>query len=84
MPYITEEAVNRIEKGGQIRTPGELNYVLSTIVAHYVSQKDINYANLCEVAGVLRTMYREFERRLLDEYEKEKQKTGVDPYGGIL
>ena len=61
MPYITPEARALIEEGKagdlNIPGPGELNYVLSSIVDGYIHDKGgPSYTTYNEVIGVLECM----------------------------
>jgi len=54
MPYITKTARTSIDEGGEISTPGELNYKLSMLVDEYISNKPggLSYTNINEAIGV--------------------------------
>lgn len=77
MPYITQNnrdaidpALNRV---AQVTTNGgELNYVISTIVATYVRKNGLRYQNISDVLGALNGAIGEFNRRVVDPYEQQK------------
>ena len=85
MPYINKDRAEKMMEDSEFpQNAGELNFYLSCVIAAYLEDKTPNYQTFCEVAGVLKTMYREYERRILDPYEALKQTTGADPYQSFL
>ena len=99
MPYITKERAKeiysletRVENseniitllGNRIDNPGELNYVITSLLVEYVlKHSPINYALLSVTAAQAMHAGKEFERRVLNLYEDEKIKdvyNNVDPY----
>jgi hypothetical protein len=81
MPYIDNKARQRLDKGGQPETPGELNYVISRAVDDYLVRKGgLRYAHLNEVVGVLECAKLELYRRVAAPYEDEKIAEAGDVY----
>ena len=79
MPYITQE--DRTKLLTQLpETPGELNYVLTSTIDKYIYGKQMSYALLNEVVGVIECMKQEFIRRQVNPYEDYKQKINGDVY----
>ena len=91
MPYITrsdreavrqivEEAKNLRIVGHLLKGAGEINYVLTEIVAGYLDKVGMRYANLNEVIGALECCKLELYRRLAAPYEDQKIKENTDVY----
>lgn len=81
MPYITAEARERLDHGGQPETPGELNYAITRLVDDYLMQKGgIRYAYLNEVVGALECAKLELYRRVAAPYEDHKMSETGDVY----
>lgn len=90
MPYIEESAkdkfntealISDINKNGI--TPGELNYLITTLVSHYIDYKGVNYTHLNDVIGVLESAKQEFYRRIVTPYESGKLLDNGDVYSKI-
>ena len=67
MPYIKQE--DRLGPTMIAETPGELNYLITTLVNEYIVQKGLKYATLNEVVGVLECAKLELYRRIAAPYE---------------
>ena len=81
MPYISQDARERIDRGGQPETAGELNYAITRVVDDYLIAKGgIRYAHLNEVVGALECAKLELYRRLAVPYEDEKIRESGDVY----
>ena len=85
MPYIKQE--DRIFfdekisfKNTAIQTPGELNYLLTKIVDHYISAHGKNYDSINDVIGVLECAKLELYRRIVAPYEDSKIQQNGDAY----
>jgi hypothetical protein len=81
MPYIPED------RAGEMifpETAGELNAVLSQLIAMYLEGRgnDVCYQDLNEVVGALECCKQEFVSRILNNYEHKKLTTthSFDPY----
>ena len=73
-PELPEELVRPIfeEISENMKTPGELNYVLTSICLNYLKEGGVSYSNIEEVLGVVHGVYSEITRRLKDPYEDKK------------
>ncbi len=81
MPYITQEARERMAKGAAPKTPGELNYAISRLVDEYLVQRGgVRYTHLNEVIGVLECAKLELYRRLAAPYEDQRLAETGDVY----
>lgn len=87
MPYIKQEARKDLDNqinilGYTIGNVGELNYVITRIVAQYLDLQSLtlHYKDLNEVIGVLECAKQELYRRLAAPYEDEKIKENGDVY----
>lgn len=86
MPYIqpeerqkfarVEDALAHIE----IRTPGELNYLLTLVVQTYFNDHASNYLGFNDVMGALSGAQQEFYRRVVAPYEDSKIAENGDVY----
>jgi len=78
MPYIKKERreiLNSKTQFPEIRTPGELNYMIVRLICFYLTQKPrLCYTDYNEVIGVLECVKQEFFRRRINPYEEEKRK----------
>ena len=82
MPYIEQkerEKFNRFldllhgtREGMLIKTPGELNYLLTCITLLYLNNGAPNYQKFCEIEGVLNHIAKEIYWRLTEMYEERK------------
>ena len=75
MPYIKQEnrekmdvVVKAMEKAG-VCADGDLNYILYKFCKYNISPSYNNYKNFC---GELRQCATEIERRILAQYEEQK------------
>jgi len=85
MPYINEEARQRLSNGGKPETPGELNYAITKLVDEYLIQKGgIRYAHLNEIIGALECAKLELYRRVAAPYEDRKLAEAGDVYRSPL
>ena len=81
MPYIDQEARDRLRRGGAAEEPGELNYQISLLVDDYLSRKGgVRYAHINEVVGVLECAKLEVYRRIAAAYEDKKRDENGDVY----
>lgn len=79
MPYIREsrrwildELLNGLKQDDPIESPGELNYIITSIILSYLDTHGRCYDTMNEVMGVLACSKQELYRRLIAEYEDEK------------
>ena len=81
MPYIEQEARERIDRGGRPETTGELNYAITRLVDDYlVGRGGIRYAHLNDVVGAIECAKLELYRRLAAPYEDGKRASAGDVY----
>ncbi len=81
MPYIDQEARDRLANGGAPETAGELNYAITRIVDDYlVRAGGLRYAHLNEAIGALECAKLELYRRLAVPYEDRKIAESGDVY----
>lgn len=63
-------------------TPGDLNFLMTSLAAAYVASNGLNYTHLNDVVGVFESAKTEFQRRVVAPYEdtkiKENGDTGVE------
>ncbi|MDH3271013.1 MAG: hypothetical protein OEN56_06750 [Gemmatimonadota bacterium] len=77
MPYISQEARDRLGSGGVPEHAGELNYALTRVVDEYLARAAkqdgrTRYAHLNEAIGVLECAKLELYRRVAAPYEDTK------------
>jgi len=65
-------------------TPGDLNYIISTIGAGYVVAKGLGYTHLNDVMGVFTGAPLEFYRRVVAPYEDHKRRVNGEIYPNAL
>jgi hypothetical protein len=84
MPYIKIEDRNRLKSFTdsmdtlEIKTPGELNYLLTLLTHRYLNQKPENYQGYNDAIGALEGAKLELYRRHVALYEDEKIKENGD------
>lgn len=86
MPYITKERrdyfkslTDNIEQLNSC-TPGDLNYLITTLILAYVKLKGKDYTHLNDVVGALESAKVEFQRRVVAPYEDLKIHNNGDVY----
>lgn len=82
MPYIVKEDRDRALHSP--RTPGELNYAITTLLTSYVRRKGLTYTQLNDCMGALEGAKAEFYRRVVVNYEDLKKHQNGDVYEGVL
>jgi hypothetical protein len=81
MPYIDQDARDRIDGGGEPQSAGELNYALTRLVDGYIARGGgVRYALLNEVVGALECAKLELYRRVAAPYEDGKIAQAGDVY----
>jgi hypothetical protein len=85
MPYIKQEDRDRlyyvINRNEEIRTPGELNYLITRLCLKYREDKGVmDYETLNSIVGVLECAKQEFYRRMVSPYEDKKIRENGDVY----
>ena len=79
MPYINYDARVRLAKEGFVapvgalcQSPGELNYMITSICHGYIDKRGTSYAVLNEVMGALACAQAELYRVRAAKYEDQK------------
>ena len=82
MPYISAEnrpkfdrfldLLHATREGMLIKSPGELNYVITQICLLYLNNSPLTYHKLCEIEGVLSHVSKELYSRVGEMYEAMK------------
>ena len=85
MPYIKDEDRDRLYDGierlaEEIRTVGELNYVVTRLSLRLLKRMGLNYNNISNVIGTLTLIPSEIGRRFIHPYEDAKIKENGDVY----
>ncbi len=78
MPYIKQEDRTRLSplasaiEVAEIKTPGELNYLLTLLTHRFLNQKPESYQGYNDAMGALEGAKLELYRRHVAPYENEK------------
>lgn len=88
MPYIDALDRSRYENmitdlWGTIEnkcSPGDLNYLITTLCDYYISARGLNYTHINDVIGVLECAKQELYRRVAVPYENRKLNFNGDVY----
>ena len=80
MPYVTQSQRKALARGTPPQDVGELNYIITGTIMEYLKRKGIRYASMNDVLGVLDAVAREFDRRIIADYEKQKREENGDVY----
>lgn len=80
MPYVKPEARDEIFGGRMPDSPGELNFLLTSIVSEYLMDEGLSYGAVNEVIGVLECVKLELYRRVAAPYENNKKEINGDVY----
>lgn len=88
MPYVKpEERGNYVQLLKLPENPGQLNYLLTSIVNAYYKGRwadeelgylGLSYSGINEIIGVLECMKQEWYRRVAAPYENEKERENGD------
>jgi hypothetical protein len=84
MPYIAKTDRERLNplievlSHQDIKSPGELNYLLTMITHKFLNQQPENYQSYNDAIGALESAKLELYRRHVAEYEQEKIKLNGD------
>jgi hypothetical protein len=81
MPYISRADRHLMDIGGVPEKAGELNYVLTNVILHYLGT-NANYQRFNDVIGVLACIQHELYRRVIAPYEDLARDKNGDVYGG--
>jgi hypothetical protein len=81
MPYIAKEERNKFTYEGKVpETPGELNYLVTTLLIKYYTENGLNYDHINDILGALEGSKLEFYRRVAVKYEQQKIEENADVY----
>jgi hypothetical protein len=84
MPYIKQEDRARLDglvremERVEIKTPGELNYLLTLLTHRFLNQKPESYQGYNDCIGALEGAKLELYRRHIASYENDKIKENGD------
>lgn len=79
MPYISPQDRHELATR-EPATAGELNYLITRLVARYIERRGERYSVLNEAVGVLECAKLELYRRLAAPYEDGKIRENGDVY----
>lgn len=84
MPYIKKETRYELfHENGSIEipeTPGELNFMITTLCTNYRDSKGLSYQTVNDIIGALEGAKLEFYRRVVAPYEDTKIIENGDVY----
>ena len=81
MPYIKPQDRSAIVVNQtNIKTAGDLNYYITTVINSYIANQGKKYSTLNEVVGVLECAKLELYRRIVSPYEDTKIDENGDVY----
>jgi len=91
MPYISsdrraryEERLNALSATIDDATPGgDINYIVTSVLAAWIEKRGLNYAALAEAVGVIETAKLELYRRVAAPYEDDKIVENGDVYSDL-
>jgi len=82
MPYIKPADRERLTLPAlAIETPGELNYLVTSLALQYVRRHGTSYATMNAVTGALECAKSEFYRRVCAPYEDAKIAENGEVFG---
>lgn len=85
MPYIDPKWRKAYAKY-ELQPPdngGELNYVISRLIARYTEYHGLSYNVITQVRGALLGSMHEFDRLVADPYEDKKRADNGDVWGSL-
>lgn len=85
MPYIDQQARDRLKENAQALTAGELQYIFATLIKDYLDRINATrghyrYQDLNDIMGALNGANLEFYRRVVAPYENDKIDENGDCY----
>jgi len=82
MPYITKQERDVLLSGlKSSHTPGQLNFMISSLIAEYIADNGTRYETINDILGALEGAKLELYRRIAVPYENEKLTMNGDVYG---
>ena len=80
MPYVKEEARERLNNGSIPKKAGELNYSITRLIWSYILLKGESYQTYNDIIGALEGAKLELYRRRIAPYEDKKIDENGDVY----
>lgn len=81
MPYVDKDTRSRLDRGGEPKDAGELNYAITKVIDGYLCRQDrLRYRHINETIGVLECLKLELYRRVAGPYEDVKMQNSGDVY----
>lgn len=91
MPYISQqrrplydEAIAALAAKFDADTPGgDINYIITRLLVHWIRKRGLSYAVLADAVGVMETAKLELYRRVAEPYEDRKIEENGDVYDDL-
>jgi hypothetical protein len=80
MPYIGVDRRAALINGAPMETPGELNYMITSLILEYQGLKGLSYQTINDIIGALGGASHEYYRRVAVPYEYQKQLDNGDVF----
>jgi len=80
MPYIKQEARDRVDQTGEAEDAGEVNYIISQTVANILRDNGTSYNTIAILVSALECAKLELYRRIAAPYEDKKIVENGDIY----
>ncbi len=80
MPYVPQITRQMLAEDTKPMFPGELNYIISSIIDQYIEKTGLSYTTLNEIIGVLECAKMELYRRIAAPYEDKKLSENGEVY----
>ena len=82
MPYIKPDLRDELndDMARLPETPGELNFVITSIINGYRHSQGLSYQTINDIVGALECAKLEFVRRIVNPYENAKMAENGDVY----
>lgn len=89
MPYVSQQSQEKLSAVvsaidlADISNPGELNFLITSLLVRYIEMRPKQYTTFNDVIGALTASQAEFIRRVVNPYEEQKMydiNLDLDPY----
>lgn len=86
MPYIDRDTRTHYNQlviemmRTEVATPGDLNFLITTLIDRTLADHGVNYSNINAAIGVLECAKLELYRRIAAPYEQQKISTNGDVF----
>lgn len=80
MPYIDATRRKQLNEGSNAITPGELNYLITSLAVWYLRRFGTSYRTMNDILGAIEGAKQEFYRRVVAPYEDTKKSENGDVY----